>query len=339
MSGAETLPESVRPPDLERTNDPYGVLKNRDFLLYLVSRFISSFGQQMLAVTVGWEIYERTNSKLALGFVGLVQMVPMLLFVFPAGHMADNYSRKKIMLWMQLLFGVACAGLTLVSAFGGKVYWMYACLFILGTARTYIWPASASFMPQLVPRHQFAKAVTWNSGAFQVSAVTGPVAGGILVALTHTAVWVYAVNCAAALVCLVLVWLVHTRHKIAVKERMSLKSVAAGLKFVHRNKVVLGSITLDLFAVLLGGATRCCAVCAKDIFARRSKRFGAGCRRALPPWKLFINFLDTGASTAAAKGGADPALVGGWIWAGDHRVWFFHRVLVVVHQAVFLRHD
>jgi MFS family permease len=189
-----------------------------------------------------------------------------------------------------LLFGAACGGLALVSAFGGSVFWMYGCLFVMGIARTYIWPASASFMPQLVPRHQFAKAVTWNSGAFQISAVTGPVTGGILVALTHTAVWVYALNCAAALVCFVLVLLVHTHHKIAVKERMSLKSVAAGLKFVHRNKVVLGSITLDLFAVLLGGATALLPVYAKDILHVGARGLG-WLQAALPLGSLLTSLI------------------------------------------------
>ncbi len=265
MNGGGTLPESVKPPDLEPAKSPYAVLKNRDFLLYLSGRFIASFGQQMLAVTVGWEIYERTHSKLALGFVGLVQMVPMFLFIFPAGHVADNYNRKKVIIWMQLLFGAACAGLALVSAIRADVIWMYCCLFVMGAARTYVWPASSSFLPQLVPRKQFAKAVTWTSGSFQIPAVVGPVAGGILVGLTHSAVWVYALNGVGSILCAILIGLVRTHHNVAVKEKMSLKSVVAGLKFVYRTKIVLGSITLDLFAVLLGGATAMLPVYAKDI--------------------------------------------------------------------------
>src|SRR5271154_4634736 len=111
MSEAGAPPETIEPPVPERANDPYGVLKNRDFLLYLIGRFIASFSQQMLAVAVGWEIYERTGSTLALGFVGLVQVVPMFLFTFPAGHVADNYDRKKVMLLMQIALAVACAGM------------------------------------------------------------------------------------------------------------------------------------------------------------------------------------------------------------------------------------
>ncbi len=263
MNGGGKLPDSTGP-DAAAVS-PYAVLKSRDFLLYLTGRFIASFGQQMLAVTVGWEIYERTHSKLALGYVGLVQMVPMFLFIFPAGHTADNYNRKKIIAWMQLLFGVACAGLALVSAFKADVFWMYCCLFVMGTARTYVWPASSAFLPQLVPRKQFAKAVTWTSGSFQIPAVAGPVAGGILVGLTHTAVWVYALNAVGSLLCAALIAMVRAHHRVAARERMSLQSVAAGLQFVYRTKIVLGSITLDLFAVLLGGASAMLPVYAKDI--------------------------------------------------------------------------
>src|SRR4051812_32239856 len=101
MSGSGISPDSTDKPELTSSNGPYDVLKNRDFLLYLIGRFIASFGQQMLAVAVGWEIYERTHSPLALGMVGLVQMIPMFLFTFPAGHVADNYNRKKVILWTQ----------------------------------------------------------------------------------------------------------------------------------------------------------------------------------------------------------------------------------------------
>src|SRR3984957_19042231 len=200
MSDAGAPPEPIEKPVLEPTNDPYGVLKNRDFLLYMIGRFVASFAQQMMAVAVGWEIYERTKSKLDLGLVGLVQVIPMFLFTFPAGHVADNYDRKKVIVWMQLVVGVACAGLAIVTHMNATVNFMYASLFLFGAARTYLWAASASFMPQLVERSQFAKAVTWNSGAFQVSAVAGPAAGGALIAFAGSATWVYVINVAASLI-------------------------------------------------------------------------------------------------------------------------------------------
>lgn len=266
MNGGGTLPEPAGQGDVPLVGEhPYAVLRNRNFLLYLVGRFIASFGQQMLAVTVGWEIYKRTHSKLALAFVGLVQVVPMFLFIFPAGHVADNYSRKKIIVWMQLLYGLACAGLALVSFYQAPVIWMYCCLFVMGMARTYIWPASSAFLPQLVPRKQFAKAVTWTSGSFQVPAVAGPVAGGLLVTMTRTAVTVYAFNAVGSVLCALLIAMVRGQHRETAREKMTLRSIVAGLQFVYRTKIVLASITLDLFAVLLGGATAMLPVYASDI--------------------------------------------------------------------------
>jgi MFS family permease len=290
MSDAGAPPEPIEKPVLEPVNDPYGVLKNRDFLFYMIGRFVASFAQQMMAVAVGWEIYERTQSKLDLGLVGLVQVIPMFLFTFPAGHVADNYDRKKVIVWMQLVVGVACAGLAVVTATNAAVNFMYASLFLFGAARTYLWASSASFMPQLVERSQFAKAVTWNSGAFQVSAVAGPAAGGALIALTNSAEWVYLFNVVAAVLCAVLIGMVHTHHKVTTREPMSLKSVAAGLKFVYRTKIVLGSITLDLFAVLLGGASALLPVYAKDILHVGPRGLG-WLQGALPLGSLLMSVI------------------------------------------------
>jgi len=164
-------------------HDPYAVLRNRDFLLYLIGRFIASFGQQMLTVAVGWELYERTHSALALGLVGLAQMAPMIFFTLPAGHVADNYNRKRVILWTTFVIAGASGGLTLISALGSHVVWIYVCLFAAGTARTFLWPASSAFLPHLVSRKDFSKAVTWNSGSFHLSSVAGPAAGGAVIAL------------------------------------------------------------------------------------------------------------------------------------------------------------
>jgi MFS family permease len=143
-------------------------------------------------------------------------------------------------------------------------------------------------MPQLVERHQFAKAVTWNSGSFQVSAVAGPAAGGALIALTHSAKWVYVINVVASILCAFLIALVRSHHKVVVKERISLKNVAAGLKFVYRTKIVLGSITLDMFAVLLGGASALLPVYARDIL--HSGPTGLGwLQAALPMGSLLMS--------------------------------------------------
>lgn len=256
-------PADVQP--VVASHDPYQVLRNRDLLLYLVGRFVASLGQQMLTVAVGWELYERTHSSLMLGFVGLTQMIPMLLFTLPAGHTADNYDRKRIIVAMTFVLACASVGLTLISAAKAHVGWIYICLFAAGTARTFLWPASSAFLPHLVSRRQFSKAVTWSSGSFHLSSVAGPAAGGALIALTHHAATVYGVNAVASVICFCLIGLVRRSHQVAAKEKMTFQSLLAGFNFVFASRIIFGTITLDLFAVLLGGATALLPVYAKDI--------------------------------------------------------------------------
>jgi MFS family permease len=244
---------------------PYAILHNRDFVLFLIGRLIASFGQQMLTVAVGWELYERTHSALALGFIGLTQMVPMGLMILVAGHVADNYNRKHVLLAMILVVATASLGLTLISAFQADVFWIYFCLFAAGVARTFLWPASQAFMPLLVSRQDFPRAVTWSTGAFHLSSVAGPAAGGALIALTRHAAVVYALNAGAALLCLVLIGFVRNRQVVAPRQKMSMASVLAGFKFVFATKAIFGAITLDMFAVLFGGAAALLPVYAKDI--------------------------------------------------------------------------
>ena len=219
----------------------------------------------MLTVAVGWELYERTNSALALGLVGLTQMIPMILFTLPAGHVADNHERKRIILLMTFIIGCASLGLTLISSHKADVFWIYFCLFAAGTARTFLWPASSAFLPHLVTRQQFSKAVTWSSGSFQLSSVVGPAVGGALIAWTHRAAPVYAANAAASFLCLLLMSLVRRTNVVTIKEPMTLRSLIVGFRFVFASRVILGTITLDLFAVLLGGATALLPVYSKDI--------------------------------------------------------------------------
>jgi MFS family permease len=265
MTNLEATPDSSGAPLTTAAPGPYAVLRNRDVVLYLFGRLVASMGQQMLTVAVGWELYERTHSALALGLVGLTQMLPMVLFTLPAGHVADNHDRKRIIMLTNLVIACASLGLTLTSALGAHVFWTYFCLFAAGTARTFLWPASSAFLPHLVSRQDFSRAVTWSSGSFQLSSVAGPAAGGALIALTHHAAPVYAFNAAASLICLTLIGFVRWRHTVAAKEKMTARSLVVGFKFVFASPVILGTITLDLFAVLLGGATALLPVYAKDI--------------------------------------------------------------------------
>jgi MFS family permease len=214
-------------------------------------------------------------------------MVPMVLFTLPAGHVADNYSRKRIILLMTFVIACASAGLTWVSARQADVSWIYLCLFLTGTARTFLWPASSAFLPHLVPRELFSKAVTFNSGCFQLSSVAGPAAGGALLALTHHAALVYALNSAASLLCLVLMCLVRREHVVAVKEKLTVTSLIAGFNFVFANPIILGTITLDMFAVLLGGATALLPVFASNDMLKAGPSGLGVLQAALPLGSVF----------------------------------------------------
>jgi MFS family permease len=250
----------------------YAVLRNANFSRYLVGRFVASLGQQMLVVAIDWELYQRTHSALPLAFVGLSLMVPMILFTVPAGHFADTFNRKWIILVTSLALTVVSVALALASAYLVNVGWIYFFLFILGAARTFLWPASAAFVTSLVPREQFARAVTFNSGAFQFSSVVGPAAfGGVMalapLAVAHSSAWpVYALNALASLLCFLLVAPIKHVHKARPAEPVSIKSLAEGFRFVFQSQIILGTITLDLFAVLLGGAVTILPMYANDIF-------------------------------------------------------------------------
>src|SRR5262245_6603290 len=202
----------------------YGVLRNRDLLLYLISRLFATFGQQMVAMAVGWEVYERTHQTTsggyALMFVGLTQVLPMILFTLPAGHVADNYNRKKIIVLTTFIVCVGSVGLTLVSAWHARLFWLYLCLFASSSARTFLWAASASFLPLLVERRDFSRAVNWNATVFNLSAIIGPPIAGHLIDLTqkNNAALVYALNAGAALMCALLLSFVRRHHTVAVKE-------------------------------------------------------------------------------------------------------------------------
>jgi MFS family permease len=266
----ENLPDE--PAGKAVSKSPYAVLRHADFSRYLIGRFMASLGQQMLVVAIDWELWKRTHSALSLAFVGLSLMIPMILFTVPAGHFADIFNRKKIILIATVVLAVASLWLTLSSYFALNVIWIYACLVVIGGARTFLWPASAAFVTSLVPRSQFARAVTFNSGAFQLTCVAGPVAFGAVIALTphaedhHTAWPVYALNILASILCFLLVAPIKHIHKVKPAEPVSARSLAEGFRFVFQNKIILGTITLDLLAVLLGGAVTILPMFADDIY-------------------------------------------------------------------------
>ncbi len=278
---------SPAPIEKPAKEDAYSVFRNPDFFRYLIARFIASFGMQMLVVAVDWELYERTNSALALGFVGLALMVPMFLCTLPSGHVADTYNRKKIILGTTLVLALASLALAWASAVTGAKdvlrfeILMYSLLVVIGSARTFLWPASAAYVASIVPREQLSRAVTFNSGAFQLSSVLGPAVAGLLIWLTKGAWVIYALNGLAGFICFALVVSIRHEHKVPPREPVTFRSLITGFHFVFQNKIILGTITLDMFAVLLGGAVSLLPIFAKDIL--QSGPNGLGLLRAAMP--------------------------------------------------------
>lgn len=260
--------------------DPYAALRYRDFRLLSVGSLVSSLGSQMLGVAIGWELYERTNSAFVLGMVGLVQVLPVLLLSLHAGHIADRFDRKLIVILSQALLVLCSLGLAGWSYANGSLLVAYICLLLIGGARAFGNPASSTLLPQTVPQEIFLNAATWSSSSWQLAAVFGPALGGFMIARFGSATAVYVVDAIAALTFLVLVMLIPRRVVALSEEPATLRALLAGVGFIYRTKVILASITLDLFAVLLGGATALLPVFARDIL--HSGPTSLGWMRAAP---------------------------------------------------------
>jgi MFS family permease len=241
-------------------------LRFRDFRLLLIGVFVASFGQQMVSVALGWELYNRTGSALVLGGIGLAQVIPVIALSLPAGHIADRYSRKNIALAAQVVLALGSLGLAVLSAEQGPLFLIYGCLVVLGSAQSFNGPASSALVAQVIPPRVFENAITWRSSTWQLSAVLGPAAGGFLIGFWHGATGIYVVNGLAGLTFAALLLSLHVRPQATrPTEQKTLRSLAEGLDFLRRSPVILAAITLDLFAVLLGGATTLLPVYARDI--------------------------------------------------------------------------
>ncbi|MDB6155075.1 MAG: major facilitator superfamily 1 [Chthoniobacteraceae bacterium] len=296
------------------SHDPYAAFRFPDYRNYWIGGFISVIGRQMVAVAIGYEIFQRTHSATALGLMGLAGALPVILLSLPAGQVADRFRRKRILIVTQLILVASSAALValslnysavpdlpalawinrgiawLAALFGEKtgvsfqpaLPFFYGLLLLNGVARAFGWSARSPFVANLVPRTALASAVTWGSTNFEVGSVVGPAIGGLVIAQFGFSI-VYALDAVCGLVFIgFLLPIADHQERIepGLIRRHPLRELFAGLGFVFRKKVILASITLDLFAVLLGGATALLPMLADQVL--HVGAVGLGWLRAAP---------------------------------------------------------
>jgi len=252
-----------------------------DLALYQVARFFIVLGLEMQSVAVGWQVYEITRRPLDLGLVGLAQFLPGVFFFLVAGHAADRHDRRKLLNICYVGFILCSAMLLALTVRGSRsVHLIYLVLLLLGLVRCFNWPASRALLPQLVPSVHFPKALAWNASTFQAATILGPALGGVLYAAAKGPEVVYGLATVASAIALWATLFIRSRSQERAPQEMSLHTVMAGFRYVWREKVVLGSISLDMFAVLLGGAVALLPVYASEIL--KTGPWGLGLLRSAP---------------------------------------------------------
>jgi MFS family permease len=266
--------------------------QSRDFRFYSAARLMGIMGAEAQSVGVAWQIYEITHSALALGYTGLALFLPGIFFVLPAGHVADRYERRTVILTCYTVQALATMALLWLALHHSHNIWLiYAILFVIGAGRCFSGPAASALVPTLVPKHHFVNAVTWGATIFQIANASGPMIGGLLftIPLLHLfggrlasfngAPLVYAFTLLGLLVFLTLFSVIKPRGA-GEKKGFTVDTMLAGLRYVIGTRLLLGSISLDLFAVLLGGAASLLPIFASDIL--HSGANGLGLLRAMP---------------------------------------------------------
>lgn len=260
-----------------------------NFVAYTLARFFIVLSLEMQSVAVGWQVYEITRRPLDLGYVGLAQFAPgFVLFLF-AGHAADLFDRRKLLMACYAGYGV-CSALLLTISWRAphSVHLIYVVLALVGACRSFSFPVSRAILPHLVPEEHFSNAVAWNASSFQIATIAGPAAGGIAYALFHGPKAVYALAVSVSILSIMMTFRIHPlpaspeepAEVTAEKATISLRTVLAGFRFIFEKRVILGSISLDMFAVLLGGAVALLPIYAKEIL--HTGPWGLGLLRSAP---------------------------------------------------------
>lgn len=254
-------------------------MQSQAFSRFWIAETISALGNQMLTVAVAWQTYELTDSALSLGLIGLAQFAPVFAFALIAGHAADRYDRRRIALVCQALQCVVAATFALLSAMGAlNPHMIYAGAFLTGTALAFQSPTLRSLLPDLIERSELARCIAWSSAVRKVAVIAGPGLGGFVYALGPAAVYGACAVCFVAAA--ILFASLRTRHSTHVRAPATLETFFAGIGYIRNHRVVLGAITLDLAATLLGGATALLPIYARDILMTGPE--GLGVLRAAP---------------------------------------------------------
>lgn len=267
---------------------PGGAFRSKDFRLYQGARLLVILGAEAQSVAVAWQVYQITHSALSLGYTGLALFLPGLFFMLPAGHVADRYDKRYVILTCYGLQAICTATLLSIALHPvHSILPIYAVLFLIGTGRCFSGPAASALLPSLVPKQDFVNAVTWGATVYQTANATGPMVGGLLFTATFVALGrftgapvVYCFTLCTLLGFMVLVGLIRARAVAGPEKAFRLDTVLAGLRYVAQTRLLLGSISLDLFAVLLGGAVALMPIFAHDVLHAGPQ--GLGLLRAMP---------------------------------------------------------
>jgi MFS family permease len=285
---SDTKPRKQKRP-LDSDGKEGAAFSSRNFRRYQTARLLVIIGAEAQSVAVAWQIYQITHSALYLGYTGLALFLPGIFFVLPAGHAADRYDRKTIIVTCYIMQAVCTAVLLYLSLVGTRhVLWIYAILFCIGAGRAFSGPASSAIQPQLVPKGAFVNAMTWGSAIFQMANISGPAIGGLLFTIQFTggmerwtgAPIVYVLTLFTMIVFSILVSTLRPRKEASEQKGFSFQTMMDGALYVGRAKLLLGSISLDMFAVLLGGAVSLMPIFAQEILHAGPR--GLGILRGAP---------------------------------------------------------
>lgn len=252
-----------------------------DFVNFQLARFCIVVSTEMQSVAVGWQVYEITRRPMDLGLVGLAQFLPGILLFLVAGHVADRFERRKLIVLCYSGFALCSALLLLISLRGApSVYPIYAVIVLLGIVRSLNGPVSRALLPQLVPEEHFPSAIAWASSVFQFATILGPSLGGVVYAAFRGPSAVYSLGLMLTSFAILGTLRIKAQSKQRLPEPVNLQRILAGFHYIWREKVILGSISLDLFAVLLGGSVALLPVYAREIL--QTGPWGLGLLRSAP---------------------------------------------------------